>query len=112
MRGSKNFFPALKSRIGLPLKSAPLEADASDCSGSYATAALMFLIYHNLLEQGYHAFATDDQGNGVVARRVDDAYLDVCVLKHCTFSSTGNRSCCFASRGETDLLFPLQASAA
>jgi hypothetical protein len=86
MQGNKNFFPALKSRIGLPLCSTPVETASG---GSYATSAIMFLIYHHLLTQGYTAFATEDQCNGVVTRRVD-AFMEICALKLCTISCTGD----------------------
>lgn len=48
--------------------------------------SIMFQINHTLLEQGYHAFATEDQLRGVVARSVEVNTLEVCALRNCVIN--------------------------
>ena len=83
-----SMFRVLKSRIGISLSTTE---NAIDHEGTSYEADLQhsvsFQMFHILLENGYQAFATDDQLRGVASMRIDDNYMNVCAIK--TISQAG-----------------------
>lgn len=56
---------------------------------NHFNGSVLFILYHHFLENGYHAFATDDQLTGVVAKRTDSRNLQVCAFKNFTTNTAG-----------------------
>ena len=97
---NKSMLAALKGRIGSTLKKkvSTVSCDDDECNEEDAMPAednthpaVMFAIYHHLLEQGFQAFATDTQLTGVVAHRSEESpnLVEVCALKNCTINHAG-----------------------
>lgn len=86
-----SILPLVKSKLILSLKAKPVEDDYND-SNQRLYHAVMFSAFDCLLKQGYHAFASDDQLRGVVARLVDNNMMEVCLLRNCVINHSGKTS--------------------